>query len=134
MLYALLTVVHKNITYSKQISRELTFFASPCFPHTKRATPQTQDYSHYHECFYILDYRLLLLYVPLKMGIEEQAVETITPEQAAKMLQVTPATIRKWLRKGELAGSETPAGWRITQADIEAWLAKYRREAKDTTA
>ncbi len=92
-----------------------------------------QDYSHYHECFYVLDYRLLLLYVPLKMGIEEQAVETITPEQAAKMLQVTPATIRKWLRKGELAGSETPAGWRITQADIEAWLAKYRREAKDTT-
>ncbi len=93
-----------------------------------------QDYSHYHECFCILDYRSLLLYVPLKMGIEEQAVETITPEQAAKMLQVTPATIRKWLRKGELAGSETPAGWRITQADIEAWLAKYRREAKDTTA
>ncbi len=58
-------------------------------------------------------------------------MDIMTPEEVAKVLKVTPETIRKWLRKGELAGSETPAGWRITQADIEAWLAKYRREAKD---
>lgn len=57
-------------------------------------------------------------------------METITPEQAAKILQVTPATIRKWLRNGELGGANTPAGWRVTPADIEAWMEKHRRPTK----
>lgn len=57
-------------------------------------------------------------------------METITPEQAAKMLQVTPATIRKWLRNGELTGANTPAGWRVTPADIDAWMEKHRRPTK----
>lgn len=54
-------------------------------------------------------------------------METYTPEQAAKTLQVTVQTVRKWLRNGDLTGADTPAGWRLTSADLEAWLNKYRK-------
>ena len=60
-------------------------------------------------------------------------METITPDQAAKILQVTPATIRRWLRNGEIGGSDTPAGWRLTQADIQTWLDKYRKPVSAST-
>ena len=59
-------------------------------------------------------------------------MDIMTPDEAAKVLKVTPETVRKWLRKGELTGCDTPAGWRITKADVEAWLNKYRREPKKT--
>ena len=55
-------------------------------------------------------------------------MDLLTVEETAAMLRVSPETIRLWLRKGELTGADTPAGWRIARADIEAWLAKYRRE------
>lgn len=59
-------------------------------------------------------------------------METYTPEQAAKTLQVTVQTVRKWLRAGDLTGADTPAGWRLTPADLEAWLNRHRkpRQAK----
>lgn len=53
-------------------------------------------------------------------------LEILTPEEVAKVLKVTPETIRRWLRKGELTGADTPAGWRLTPADLEAWLEKHR--------
>ena len=52
--------------------------------------------------------------------------------EAAQVVGVHVETIRKWLAKGEITGSLTPAGWRLTPADIEAWLAKHRREPKKT--
>ena len=60
-------------------------------------------------------------------------MDIMTPDEVAKVLKVTPETIRRWLRKGELAGSDTPAGWRMTQADIDAWLAKHRRKDPEST-
>ena len=54
-------------------------------------------------------------------------METYTPEQAAKILQVHPQTLRKWLRNGELTGANTTAGWRLTPADLEAWLDRQRQ-------
>ena len=54
-------------------------------------------------------------------------METYTPEQAAKILQVNVQTLRRWLRRGELTGAETPAGWRLVPADLEAWLNKHRK-------
>lgn len=57
-------------------------------------------------------------------------LEILTPEEVAKILKVTPETIRKWLRKGELTGADTPAGWRLTPADLEAWLEKHRPPKK----
>jgi len=61
-------------------------------------------------------------------------METYTPEQAAKTLQVHPQTLRKWLRNGELTGANTPAGWRLTPADLEAWLNKHRKARQPETA
>lgn len=55
------------------------------------------------------------------MNVHEVAIE----------IGVHVETVRRWLTKGELTGSNTPAGWRVTPADIEAWLAKHRRETKE---
>jgi excisionase family DNA binding protein len=49
-------------------------------------------------------------------------METYTPEQAAKILQVNVQTVRKWLRTGDLTGANTTAGWRLTPADLDAFL------------
>ena len=54
-------------------------------------------------------------------------MDLLTVGETAAVLRVSPETIRRWLRKGELTGADTPAGWRIAKTDIEAWLAKYRR-------
>ena len=54
-------------------------------------------------------------------------METYTPEQAAKILQVNVQTLRRWLRRGELTGADTPAGWRLTPADLDAWLNRHRK-------
>lgn len=47
--------------------------------------------------------------------------------EAAQVVGVHVETIRKWLAKGEITGSLTPAGWRLTPDDIEAWLDKHRK-------
>lgn len=54
-------------------------------------------------------------------------MEMYTPDEAAKILKVTPETIRKWLRNGELTGANTTAGWRLTPADLTAWLDRQRQ-------
>lgn len=57
--------------------------------------------------------------------------EILTVDDTAALLAVHPQTIRKWLRSGELSGADTPAGWRVTQGDIEAWMAKHRRRTPE---
>lgn len=47
----------------------------------------------------------------------------LTPEQVAVTLQVNVETLRRWLRTGEFPASKTKAGWRITERDIEEFLA-----------
>lgn len=48
----------------------------------------------------------------------------LTPEDAAEMLQVSPGTVRKWLRKGLLKGTKVGGGrlWRISQSTIEEYI------------
>ena len=53
--------------------------------------------------------------------------EIMTVDAAAKLLAVHPQTIRKWVRKSEMTGADTPAGYCFTPADIQAWLNKHRR-------
>lgn len=55
----------------------------------------------------------------------------MTPKEVAALLKVTPETIKRWLRQGQLAGVNTPAGWRIAQADLDAWIARHRQEAAE---
>lgn len=54
-------------------------------------------------------------------------METYTPEQAAKILQVNVQTVRRWLRTGDMTGANTTAGWRLTPTDIEGWLDRQRQ-------
>lgn len=57
----------------------------------------------------------------------------MTVDDVAELLAVHPQTIRKWLRSGELTGADTPAGYRMTPADIEKWMAKHR-QPEDTAS
>jgi len=75
---------------------------------------------------------LTLLYIALNSR-QGGDMETYTPEQAAKTLQVTVQTVRKWLRNGELSGANTPAGWRLTPDDLSAWLNKHRKVRQPET-
>jgi len=51
--------------------------------------------------------------------------EIMTTEETAEVLGVHIATVRRWLNSGELSGSNTPAGWRITRENVQSWLDKY---------
>ncbi len=48
----------------------------------------------------------------------------LTPEDAAKMLQVSPGTIRGWLRKGVIKGTKVGGGrlWRISETTIDEFV------------
>jgi len=48
----------------------------------------------------------------------------------AKRLNVSEYTVREWLRTGRLAGYRpggTKAGWRVSEADLDACLKSVRR-------
>lgn len=69
----------------------------------------------------------------LNIDRKELAGGVVNIEEAAEVLRVRTNRIRAWLATGELTSSNTSAGWRITKADIEAWMAKYRRKEKEPT-
>ena len=46
----------------------------------------------------------------------------MTPDEAAKELKVAPGTLRRWLRAGTFKAAKTPAGWRISETDLEDFI------------
>jgi excisionase family DNA binding protein len=58
----------------------------------------------------------------------------LTPDSVAKMLAVSPATVRIWLRNGTLKGLKVGAGklWRISEEDIRDFLYKSREQIGDS--
>jgi excisionase family DNA binding protein len=52
--------------------------------------------------------------------------ELFTVEQAAAILQLTPKTIKDWLRAGKLAGYKMGRLWRVREADLEALIQASR--------
>lgn len=46
----------------------------------------------------------------------------LTPAQVAQRLQVNERTVTQWLRKGHLRGFKIGKEWRISLADLEAFL------------
>lgn len=46
----------------------------------------------------------------------------VTPEEAAEQFNVTPKTVRSWLRSGELVGIKVGKSWRIHQNDLNRYL------------
>lgn len=48
--------------------------------------------------------------------------ETLTPEEAAKYLRVSPATVYRHLRSGRLPGAKVGQQWRIRKVDLDRYL------------
>jgi excisionase family DNA binding protein len=46
----------------------------------------------------------------------------LTPEEAARILAVSPKSVREWLRQGKLKGVKVGRLWRIRERDLEAFL------------
>ena len=52
-------------------------------------------------------------------------METIyTPDQAAAKLQLTPATVRAYLRQGTINGVRAGRLWRITETALKNFMEK----------
>ena len=58
--------------------------------------------------------------------------DVMNVHEVANVVGVHVETVRKWLSKGEMTGSLTPAGWRLTPADIQAWLDKHRQPQRQS--
>jgi excisionase family DNA binding protein len=52
--------------------------------------------------------------------------ELLKVEQAATILQLTPKTIKEWLRAGKLTGYKIGRVWRVKEADLEALIQASR--------
>ena len=61
-------------------------------------------------------------------------MEYLTVEQVAEQLQVSAWTVRRWLREGELEGSNLGdrAGWRIPSGAIERFLEARSNRGNET--
>ena len=55
----------------------------------------------------------------------------MTPEEAAKELKVTTGTLRRWLRTGTFKAAKTPAGWRISEQDMNRFLSTHHTGQPD---
>jgi excisionase family DNA binding protein len=57
-------------------------------------------------------------------------INIITPEEAAKLLQVTTRTIYRWLEDGDLVGAKFGDTWRVNKDSI---INKINGNHKETT-
>jgi len=48
-----------------------------------------------------------------------------TVKEVADRLKVNEATVRQWIRCGDLRGIDIGKGWRIADSDFEAFLAAH---------
>jgi excisionase family DNA binding protein len=49
-----------------------------------------------------------------------------TPEQAAAIFQLSPKTVKDWLRAGKLTGYKIGRVWWVKGADLEAFIRASR--------
>ncbi len=59
---------------------------------------------------------------------EVGGMEYLTVNEVADRLKVTPLTVRRWLKSGELVGYQLGdrAGWRVAENDLDAFLEARR--------
>jgi len=58
----------------------------------------------------------------------------LTPDDAAALLQVSPGTVRGWLRKGVINGTKVGGGrlWRISESTINDFVKAAQGAPPDT--
>ena len=53
----------------------------------------------------------------------------LTPKEAAKIMAVSPRTIKEWLRRGEITGVKIRNLWRIRSSDLEKFIQQWNPES-----
>ncbi|MCF3593931.1 helix-turn-helix domain-containing protein [Rhodobacteraceae bacterium LMO-12] len=53
-----------------------------------------------------------------------------TVKEVADLLKVSEATVRGWIKNGELHAFEIGKGWRIADSDLETFLSNHSTRAK----
>ena len=53
-------------------------------------------------------------------------MQAFTVEQAAATLSLDRDTLRRWLRQGRIGGFKAGTDWRLTQADLDAFIERNR--------
>jgi len=58
--------------------------------------------------------------------------QALTPDETARILKVSPQTVRRWLRDGSIKGTKVGGGklWRISQTTIESYLEAGNQQNK----
>ena len=59
---------------------------------------------------------------------KEKKSRLLTPEEAAERLNVSPVTIRNWLRMGKLNGVKVSVLWRVREEDLEDFIQIRKKE------
>ncbi|MEX5728653.1 excisionase family DNA binding protein [Rhodovulum iodosum] len=55
-----------------------------------------------------------------------------TVKEVADRLKVSEATVRGWIKNGELRAIEIGKGWRIADSDLETFLSDHATRARET--
>lgn len=55
----------------------------------------------------------------------------LTPKEVAKIMAVSPRTIKEWLRRGEMTGIKIRNLWRIRSSDLERFIQQGNPESKN---
>ena len=54
-----------------------------------------------------------------------------TVKEVAESLKVSEATVRGWIKHGELRAIEIGKGWRIADSDLDSFLCKHATRASE---
>lgn len=58
--------------------------------------------------------------------------KTLTINEVANILTVAPKTVRKYIKKGQLAGIKMPGGdWRMKPEHLDRWMEKRTVKARN---
>lgn len=60
------------------------------------------------------------------LTVEVEVEEILTTTEAAKLVGVSPGSIRVALHHGRLAGSKCDGVWLVSRRDVQAWHARVR--------
>ena len=67
------------------------------------------------------------------MGLRMPHDRYQTVQELAERLEVAEATVRRWIKSGELRAIDIGKGWRIADADLERFLKARETASRDTT-
>jgi excisionase family DNA binding protein len=56
-----------------------------------------------------------------------------TVKELAERLKIAEATVRQWIKAGELRAIDIGKGWRIADSDLETFLARHQTAPRVTS-